>query len=149
MSWSYPTQETATEKGTFDPAKFIALAPRSPEAKKELAVPDFDVVWEPIKGSSQELAITSPAHHTLYCGARGPGKTITQIMRFRSRVGIGYGSYWRGIIFDREFKNLQDMIAQSKRFFPQFEDGCIWHNAATAYKWTLSLIHISEPTRPY
>ena len=56
-------------------------------------------------------------------------------MRFRSRVGIGYGSYWRGIIFDREFKNLQDMIAQSKRFFPQFEDGCIWYNGATEYKW--------------
>lgn len=62
--------------------------------------------------------------------------TITQIMKFRSRVGIGYGSYWRGIIFDREFKNLQDMIAQSKRFFPQFEDGAIWYNGATEYKWT-------------
>ena len=98
--------------------------------------PEQDVIWEPIPGSSQELAITSPARHTLYCGARGPGKTITQIMRFRSRVGIGYGSYWRGIIFDREFKNLKDMVAQSNRFFPQFEDGCKWHNSASAYKWT-------------
>ena len=96
------------------------------------------VVWAPIKDSSQALAIVSPAQHTLYHGARGPGKTITQLMRFRSRVGLGYGSYWRGIIFDREFKNLSDLVAQSERFFPKFEDGCKWMASAIAYKWVWS-----------
>ncbi len=62
---------------------------------------DPDVIWEPIPGSSQEFALDTRCHHTLYTGARGPGKTDTQLMRFRRRVGCGYGSYWRGAIFDR------------------------------------------------
>lgn len=103
--------------------------------KQEVEQPQYEVVWEPIPNSSQSFAIDTRAQHTLYHGARGPGKTITQLMRFRSRVGIGYGSYWRGIIFDREFKHLSDLVAQSNRFFPQFEDGCVWHKSASDYKW--------------
>lgn len=94
-----------------------------------------NVVWEPIPNSSQAFALTTRADHTLMHGARGPGKTLTQLMRFRSRVGIGYGSYWRGVIFDREFRHLADMVAQGNRFFPLFEDGVKWINSPTEYKW--------------
>lgn len=113
---------------------------------------DLDTVWEPIPGSSQELALDTRCHHTLYHGARGPGKTITQLMRFRKRVGIGYGSYWRGIIFDREYKNLADLIAQSKRFFPRFGDGAKFLESASEYKWVwptgeeLLLRHAKKPS---
>lgn len=96
---------------------------------------DLDIVFEPIPGSSQELALDSRCNYTLYEGTRGPGKTITQLMRFRSRVGIGYGSYWRGIIFDAEFKNLSDLVAQSLRFFNSFQDGCKFLHSASEYKW--------------
>jgi len=114
----------------------VRLPPPPNTKPKETIADKPTVVWEPIPNSSQSFAISTRAHHTLMHGARGPGKTITQLMRFRSRVGIGYGSYWKGIIFDREFKNLSDLVAQSGRFFPQFEDGCKWQNSATAYKWT-------------
>lgn len=96
---------------------------------------NYEIVWEPIPGSSQELAIDTRCSHTLYHGTRGPGKTITQLMRFRRRVGIGYGSYWRGIIFDREFKHLSDLVAQSKRFFTKFGDGAMFKESASEYKW--------------
>lgn len=96
---------------------------------------DFDIVWEPIPGSSQEFAVDTRCHHTLYHGTRGPGKTITQLMRFRRRVGLGYGSYWRGVIFDREFKNLSDLVAQSKRFFNAFGDGAKFLESASEFKW--------------
>lgn len=96
---------------------------------------DCEVVWKPIPGTSQELALDTRAHHTLYHGTRGPGKTITQLMRYRSRVGIGYGSFWRGVIFDREYKNLSDLIAQSKRFFSAFGDGAKFHESASDLKW--------------
>lgn len=101
----------------------------------KLSEEGVNVVWEPIPGTSQELAVDTRCHHTLYHGARGPGKTITQLMRFRKRVGMGYGSFWRGIIFDREFKNLADLVAQSKRFFPQFGDGAKFLHGASEYKW--------------
>lgn len=94
-----------------------------------------EVVWEAIPGSSQELAVDTRCHHTLYHGTRGPGKTITQLMRFRRRVGLGYGPFWRGIIFDREYKNLSDLVAQSKRFFNAFGDGAKFLESASEYKW--------------
>lgn len=94
-----------------------------------------EVVWEPIPGSSQELAVDTRCSHTLYHGTRGPGKTITQLMRYRRRVGVGYGSFWRGVIFDREYKNLSDLVAQSKRFFNAFGDGAKFLESASEYKW--------------
>jgi hypothetical protein len=56
-------------------------------------------------------------------------------MRFRRRVGIGYGQYWRGVIFDREFKNLSDLVNQSKREFKRFNDGAKFLASAQEYKW--------------
>lgn len=96
---------------------------------------DYEIIWEPIPNTSQSFAIDTRCQHTLYHGTRGPGKTITQLMRFRRRVGLGYGSFWRGIIFDREFKNLSDLVAQSKRFFNAFGDGAKFHESASDYKW--------------
>lgn len=98
-------------------------------------IDEDDIVWQPIPGSSQEIALASNCTHTLYHGTRGPGKTAAQLMKFRKLVGLGYGSYLRGIIFDREFKNLDDMVAQSKRFFHAFNDGARFLASASEYKW--------------
>lgn len=97
---------------------------------------EHNVIFQPIPNTSQSFAIDTRCHHTLYHGTRGPGKTITQLMRFRRFVGLGYGSYWRGVIFDREFKNLTDLVAQSKRFFSQFDDGARFYESPSEYKWT-------------
>jgi hypothetical protein len=56
-------------------------------------------------------------------------------MAFRSRVGVGYGQFWRGIIFDRKYKNLDDLINKSKRWFPQFGDGVKFLSSNSALKW--------------
>lgn len=77
----------------------------------------INVLWQPIKGSSQEIAVDTRADETLYCGTRGGGKTDTQLMAFAKYVGMGYGTYWRGIIFDQEYKNLDDIILKSRRIF--------------------------------
>lgn len=96
---------------------------------------DIETVWQPIPNSSQALALDTRCHHTLFTGARGPGKTDTQLMRFRRRVGQGYGPFWRGIIFDREYKNLDDLVSKSKRWFNAFQDGAKFLESASAYKW--------------
>lgn len=93
-----------------------------------------NVVWKPLKGS-QCLALSCPCDETLYEGTRGPGKTAAQLARFRSRVGLGYGSFWRGVIFDSEFKDLADLIVQSKRLFNAFNDGAQFLKSATELKW--------------
>lgn len=97
--------------------------------------PQTEVIWSPIPGTSQELALDTRCHHTLYHGARGPGKTDTQLMRFRKNVGVGYGAFWRGVIFDRAYKNLDDLIAKSKRWFNAFDDGAQFKSSKSDYKW--------------
>lgn len=95
---------------------------------------DLHVVWKPLDGS-QALAISCPAHVILYEGTRGPGKTDAQLMAFRKNVGIGYGRFWRGVIFDREYKNLDDLVAKSLRWFPAFNDGARFLSSNSDYKW--------------
>lgn len=101
-------------------------------------VQDRKVVWTPLPGS-QTLAMACPAHIILYHGTRGPGKTDSQLMRFRRRVGQGYGRHWRGVIFDREYKNLDDLISKSLRWFPEFNDGpkgkARFLSSKSDYKW--------------
>jgi len=96
--------------------------------------PVRNVIWKPLPGS-QELAITCPCNHILYEGTRGPGKTDAQIMYFRRFVGLGYGQFWRGVIFDREYKNLDDLISKSRRWYPQFFDGAKFISSASQLKW--------------
>lgn len=91
--------------------------------------------WKPIPGSSQELALDSRADVTFYHGARGPGKTDTQLMRFYRYVGKGYGAFWRGVIFDREYKNLDDLVSKSRRWFNGFQDGARFLSSSQDYKW--------------
>jgi hypothetical protein len=79
--------------------------------------------------------MTFPGHHLLYEGTRGPGKTDAQLMKFRRFVGLGYGAFWRGVIFDREYKNLDDLIAKSQRWFPQFGDGAKFKSSKADYRW--------------
>ncbi|QMV29684.1 terminase large subunit [Vibrio phage vB_VnaS-AQKL99] len=94
----------------------------------------YNVIWEPQPGS-QTLATSCPCNHILMEGTRGGGKTDNQIMFFRRFVGIGYGAFWRGVIFDREYKNLDDLIVKSQRWFQQFKDGAKFLKGGGDYKW--------------
>lgn len=105
-----------------------AIAARAPQ--KRVKEP-----WEPIPGSSQELALDTRCNVTFYHGARGPGKTDTQLMRFYRRVGQGFGPFWRGVIFDREYKNLDDLVSKSKRWFYGHDDGAKFLSSSADYKW--------------
>lgn len=95
------------------------------------------VTWKPLPGS-QTLAMSYGGHIILYHGTRGPGKTDAQLMRFRRRVGLGYGRHWRGIIFDREYKNLDDLVAKSMRWFPNIgaaSDKPRFLSSKSDYRW--------------
>lgn len=95
---------------------------------------ELELVWKPLPGS-QTLAMSCPAQIILFHGSRGPGKTDAQLMRFRRHVGQGFGKHWRGVIFDREYKNLDDLVAKSMRWFPEFKDGARFLSSKSDYRW--------------
>lgn len=102
----------------------------------ELLLPPVDIQgWSPLPGS-QMFAMACPCNEVLYHGSRGPGKTDTQLMRFRRNVGRGYGERWRGVIFDREYKNLDDLIGKSRRWFPHLAGPkATFLSSTSALKW--------------
>lgn len=64
------------------------------------------------------MAISAPVDEVLFHGTRGGGKSEAQIARFVVEVGKGYGAYWRGVIFDRKYKSLGDLVAKSHQMIP-------------------------------
>jgi len=101
-----------------------------------------DVTWQPMWGPDPEkpgsqLAFLASAGHVfevLYEGTRGPGKTDTLLMDFGQDVGKGFGPAWRGILFRQTYKQLQDVIAKTRKWFP-----LLWPEAtynASEHVWT-------------
>jgi len=95
---------------------------------------NYQIAFEPQAGG-QSLALSCPANEILFEGTRGSMKTATQLMKFRSKVGLGYGAFWKGVIFDLEFKNLGDIISQSKKLFRRFNDGARFLSSNSDLKW--------------
>lgn len=100
----------------------------------------MQVRWKPLTNgdpyenpTSQEAALDSRANEIMLTGGRGWGKTDVQLVRFVQNVGLGYGSYWRGIIFDREYKNLDDLVVKSRRLFEG--SGAQFMESTAQYKW--------------
>jgi len=85
-----------------------------------------NVIWAPQPGS-QALFLSCPVFECLYEGTRGPGKTDALLMDFAQFVGRGFGAGWRGVLFREEFRNLEDVIAKSKRWFPLIFPGAVFN----------------------
>ncbi len=96
---------------------------------------NYNIAWSPLEGS-QTKALDTRCDETLYTGTRGPGKTTIQLMRFARRVGLGYGSFWRGIIFGRSYKGLQDIKEQSQRSFERiFGKSARFYESSGNFYW--------------
>ncbi len=85
---------------------------------------NVNVVWSPLPGSQTTVLSHDWVFEILYHGTRGPGKSDTLLMCFAKHVGKGWGPEWRGIIFRRTYKELQDLINKSKKWFKR-----IWPDA--------------------
>lgn len=118
----------------------MQLKPDKPFDYEDYLPEGATVRWKPLthgdpynNPTSQEAALDSRANEIMLTGGRGWGKTDIQLVRFAQNVGIGYGSYWRGIIFDREYKNLDDLVVKSRRLFEG--SGAQFLESSAQYKW--------------
>ena len=112
------------------------------------------VKWQPLPGS-QASVICCPADEILYHGTRGPGKTEAQLAFYVARCGIGYGTHWTGIIFDRSYKNLDDVVKKSKAMIPQIFPDARFLSSKSDMRWifpdgeSLLFRHIDKPSDYY
>lgn len=94
----------------------------------------FNVAWSPLPGS-QELFLSCPLREVLYEGTRGPGKTEALLMSYAAHVGLGYGDYWRGIIFRQTYKQLADLVVKSQRLFYSVFPGAKFNKSNYSWTW--------------
>jgi len=92
------------------------------------------VIWQPHEGS-QELFLGCPIYECLYEGTRGPGKTDALLMDFAQYVGRGFGTEWKGILFRREYKEFDDLVEKSRKWFPRIFPGAKFIASKGDYKW--------------
>lgn len=91
-------------------------------------------VWSALPGS-QSLFLSSPVREVCFAGTRGPGKTDAMLMSFAQYCGRGYGDYWRGVIFRRNYKHLDDIISKSKRWFNRWQQAPRFLAGSSSLKW--------------
>lgn len=91
-------------------------------------------IWKALPGS-QSLFLNSPVREVCFAGTRGPGKTDAMLMSFAQYCGRGYGDYWRGIIFRRNYKHLDDIISKSKRWFNRSAQKPRFLAGSSSLKW--------------
>ncbi len=82
----------------------------------------FEPVWQPLPGS-QSTFLRCPAYEALYAGNRGPGKSIALLMDFAQDVGRGFGSSWVGVVFRREYKDLDDFVKKAEEWYTKMFPG--------------------------
>ena len=81
------------------------------------------------------LSSGAPPRAYLFSGPRGTGKTEILLSKFAGHCGKGHGLKWRGIIFRREYKHLDDIISKSKVLFRQLRNPPTWLSSKSDYKW--------------
>lgn len=97
-------------------------------------VGDTRATWAPQPGS-QEAFLTCPVFECLYEGTRGPGKTDALLMDFAQHVGQGYGSEWKGILFRQSYKQLDDVVNKSKKWFRQIWPAAKFNESNYVWAW--------------
>lgn len=61
--------------------------------------------------------------------------TDAMLMAFAQYCGRGYGDYWRGVIFRRNYKHLDDIISKSKRWFNRSAQKPRFLAGSSSLKW--------------
>lgn len=89
--------------------------------------------WLPLPGS-QWLFLECPIFEALYEGSRGGGKTLVLLMDFAREVGKGFGANWRGILFRKEYKDLDDVVKKLEEWMPRLFPGWNFLHSKSEYK---------------
>ena len=107
-----------------------------------------NVIWTPQSGS-QNWFLTCPVLECLYEGPRGPGKTDALLIDFARETGKGHGAAWFGVLFRQTYKQLEDVVRKSNRWFRQIFPEASWSRGDYRWEWpdgeTLLFRYMDDP----
>lgn len=95
---------------------------------------NLEVVWAAQPGA-QDAFLRCPVFEVLLEGNRGGGKTDALVMDFAQHCGKGFGPDWRGIIFRQTYKQLDDVVAKTKKWIPRIFPGATLNMSAMHWDW--------------
>lgn len=118
----------------FNPFRLKRKADRVLEQKKFLTRGIKSITYSR-HGAGVCFAVDHPSHCFVIEDYVVTHNTDAMLMAFAQYCGRGYGDYWRGIIFRRNYKHLDDIIAKSKRWFNQSAQKPRFLAGASSLKW--------------
>lgn len=71
----------------------------------------------------------------LYGGAVFGGKSDFLLGDFAQDVPRDYGKHWHGILFRKNYPQLEDLIARAKEIYPPWFPGVSWSNQTKTWTW--------------
>lgn len=71
----------------------------------------------------------------LYGGAVFGGKSDFLLGDFAQDVPRAYGQHWHGILFRKNYPQLEDLISRSKEIYPAWFPGVGWSNQTKTWTW--------------
>jgi len=107
------------------------------EERDGALVPVHDGVagaWAAQPGS-QKAFIECPVAEVLLEGNRGGGKSDVLLMDFAQYVGEGYGQEWRGVLFRKTYKQLEDLVGKAKKWFPRIWRASTFNSSDMVWCW--------------
>ena len=86
------------------------------EGSQTLFLRASNYVFEGVDENGNEIA---DINYILYHGGRGIGKSEVILADIAMHIGVGYGNFFRGIVFRKTSSELEDFIAKVDKFFIQ------------------------------
>jgi len=71
----------------------------------------------------------------LYGGAVFGGKSDFLLGDFAQDVPRDYGAHWHGVLFRKNYPQLEDLISRSKEIYPAWFPGVDWSNQTKTWTW--------------
>lgn len=108
-------------------------------------VKEKPIAWKPQIGPQLESIMATWCEEIFFGGARGGGKSDFLLGDYAQDIET-YGENWRGIIFRKSYKELEELIARSKQIYPKL--GGVWKKAEFTWifpnKATLKMRHLER-----
>ena len=103
-------------------------------ARKPVSRRVKEEAWTPLPGS-QTAFLKYPGQEALFAGGRGNGKSEALLADFARYVGMGHGLHYRGVIFRRAYRELQDLIIKGKKMYLKAYPGVKFLESPSQFKF--------------